>query len=147
MAKKIKLTENTVVTKDDKQKLSLVGKAKEALTSFSKMKIQVYIHLYEHSKEEIEKLLKENNVPYAGIIANGEQSKEDFDLCVVGGSNVIKLGPDWRWTAEDVIRQLYDAKHDKPMSEQQIMDKSLEDIKKFTQERAKKAKDDPGIYQ
>ena len=140
--KKIKLTENTVVTKDDKKELSLVGNAKEALTSFNKMKIQVYIQLREHNKEEVEKLLKDNNVPYTGILADGEKSKEEFDLCVVGGSNVIKLGSNWRWTAEDVIRQLYDAKRDKPMSEQQIMDKSLEDIKKFTQERAKKGKSD-----
>ena len=94
--------------------------------------------MHEFSKEEAEKLLRDNNVPYTALIANGEESKEQYDICVVGGSNVIKLGNDWRWTAEDVIRQLYDGKRDKPLSEQQIMDKSLEEIKKFTQERAKK---------
>lgn len=143
MAKKIKLTENTVITKDDKGNLSLVGKAKEALTSFHKMKIEVTIALHEFDKEQAEKLLKENNVPYSSIISAGEKTKDNFDICVVGGSNVIKLGNDWRWTAEDVIRQLYDGKRDKPLSEQQIMDKSLEDIKKFTQERAKKNKGMP----
>ena len=138
MAKKIKLSENTVITKDDKGNLSLVGKAKEALTSFHKMKIEVTIQLYEFSKEAAEKLLHDNNVPYTALIENGNHAKEQYDICVVGGSNVIKLGNDWRWTAEDVIRQLYDGKRDKPLSEQQIMDKSLEEIKKFTQERAKK---------
>jgi len=138
MAKKIKLSENTVITKDDKGNLSLVGKAKEALTSFHKMKIEVTIQLYEFSKEAAEKLLHDNNVPYTALIENGDHAKEQYDICVVGGSNVIKLGNDWRWTAEDVIRQLYDGKRDKPLSEQQIMDKSLEEIKKFTQERAKK---------
>ena len=141
MAKKVLLSEKTVVTKDDEGNISLVGKVKEVLTSFNKMKIQVTIELHEHKKEEVEKLLKENNVPYDNIISRNadEEDKQNYDLYVVGGSNVIKMDDDWRWTANDIVRKLYDGSERKPMSEQQIMDKELEQIKKYAQERAKES--------
>lgn len=142
MAKKIKLWENTVVTKDDKGNLVLVGYAKEALTSFDKMKIGVDIHLHDHSKEEIEKLLKENEVPYGKLIpAEDKAENTDYDLCIVAG-NVLKLY-DWKWTAEEIIRKLYDKSDEKQESEQESMNKRLEQIKKYTQERAKKKVSDP----
>ena len=59
MAKKVKILECCVLTKDDKGALSLVGKAKEAITSLIKNKIDVTIALSDTSKEEAEKFLKE----------------------------------------------------------------------------------------
>lgn len=140
MAKKIKVTENTVITKDDKGELSLVGKAKEALTSFNKMKIQVTILLHELKKEEVEKFLKDNNVPYSDIIDKKEAADSDtkFDLCVVGGHDIVTLHSDWRWAAEEVVQRLYSKPSvDKIKSEQEVMDKQLADIKKWTSERNK----------
>lgn len=139
MAKKVLLSEKTVVTKDDEGNISLVGKVKEVLTSFNKMKIQVTIELDEHKKEAVEKLLKDNNVPYDNIISRNasEEDKQKYDIYVVGGSNVIKMDDDWRWTANSVVRKLYDGSERNPMSEQQIMDKELEQIKKYAQERSK----------
>ena len=145
MAKNIKLWENTVVTTDEKGNPALVGFAKEALVSFDKMKIDVTIQLKDHDKETVEKLLKDNDVPYKKIITSDEKEdgKDKYDLCVVGG-NVVKLGS-WKWTAEEVVGKLCD-KEEKQMSEQESMNKRLEDIKKFTQERNKKKDSVHPIY-
>ncbi len=141
MAKKIKLLENTVVTKDEKGNLSLVGFAKEALTSFDKMNVDVTIFLHEHKKDDVEKLLKENDVPYKNIITSDDKKEdEDFDLCVVGG-NVIELD-EWKWTAENVIRKLFDKENKQPLSEQDEMNRRLAQIKKYAQERSKSKKGD-----
>jgi len=139
MAKKIKIIECCVLTKDDKGALSLVGKAKEAITSLIKNKIDVTIALTDTSKEDAEKFLKESNIEGCNFI---ELPKEDekYDAVVVGGSNVITLHSDWKWTLEDVIRHLFDGKDDKPKSEQQQMDEMVKSIKKLTEERNKKIK-------
>ena len=52
MAKKVLTTESCVITSDDKKSLSLVGKAKEALTTLAKNKIEVTILLDKVSKED-----------------------------------------------------------------------------------------------
>ena len=139
MAKKVKIIECCVLTKDDKGALSLVGKAKEAITSLIKNKIDVTIALCETSKEDAEKFLKESNIEGVNFL---EPPKEDeqYDAVVVGGSNVITLHSDWKWTLEDLVRHLYDGRDDKPKSEQQQMDAMVKDIKKLTQERARKMK-------
>lgn len=139
MAKKVKIIECCVLTKDDKGALSLVGKAKEAITSLIKNKIDVTIVLCETSKEDAEKFLKESNIEGVNFL---ELPKEDeqYDAVVVGGSNVITLHSDWKWTLEDLVRHLYDGRDDKPKSEQQQMDAMVKDIKKLTQERARKMK-------
>ncbi len=139
MAKKVKIIECCVLTKDDKGALSLVGKAKEAITSLIKNKIDVTIALCETSKEDAEKFLKESNIEGVNFL---ELPKEDeqYDAVVVGGSNVITLHSDWKWTLEDLVRHLYDGRDDKPKSEQQQMDAMVKDIKKLTQERARKMK-------
>ena len=139
MAKKVKIVECCVLTKDDKGALSLVGKAKEAITSLIKNKIDVTIALCETSKEDAEKFLKESNIEGVNFL---ELPKEDeqYDAVVVGGSNVITLHSDWKWTLEDLVRHLYDGRDDKPKSEQQQMDAMVKDIKKLTQERARKMK-------
>lgn len=142
MAKKIKITENTVITHDDKGKPSLVGKAKEALNSFHKMKIDVTILLDKTDKDTVEKLLRDNDVPYADIIQNNGDNEQHYDLCVVGGTNVVKLDDNWMWTAEEVVRRLYDGSaNNTPRSEQQTFDKALADIKKYAQQRAKSISD------
>lgn len=139
MAKKVKIIECCVLTKDDKGALSLVGKAKEAITSLIKNKIDVTIALCETSKEDAEKFLKESNIEGVNFL---ELPKEDeqYDAVVVGGSNVITLHSDWKWTLEDLVRHLFDGRDDKPKSEQQQMDAMVKDIKKLTQERARKMK-------
>ena len=137
MAKKIKIMESCVLTKDDKGNLSLVGKAKEAITAFQKRHISVTIALIDTSKEDAEKFLNENNVKGCSFIEMPEQ-KEKFDAVIVGGSNVVTHHSDWRWTAEDVVRHLYDNKPDEPLSEQKKMDDSLSEMIKLTKERNKK---------
>ena len=62
MAKKVKIMEACIITSDDKGQRSLVGKAKEALTTFSKNKIDVTIVLDKTPKEDAEKFLKENTL-------------------------------------------------------------------------------------
>lgn len=141
MAKKVKILECCVLTKDDKGALSLVGKAKEAITSLIKNKIDVTIALSDTSKEDAEKFLKESNIEGCSFI---ELPKEDvkYDAVVVGGSNIKVLHSDWKWCVEEVVRHLYDGRDDKPQSEQQQMDTMVKDIKKLTQERAKKRKEE-----
>lgn len=148
MAKKIKITENTVLTHDDKGNLSLVGHAKEALTSFDKMKISVTILLDETSEEKAAAFLKDNNVPYAALLTMPKpDKKEDFDLCVIGGRNVIHLDDEWRWTASSVVRRLFEKpQQDKVPTEQEVFDKELQNIKKFAQERSKKSQAEGVLY-
>ena len=45
MSKSINVHEACVITKDDKGNLSMVGKAKDALTTWKKLKVSVWILL------------------------------------------------------------------------------------------------------
>ena len=72
MGKSINVHEACVITKDDKGNLSLVGKAKEALTSIDKHKVAIHIKLCDSKKDDVEKFLQENNVPFTSITAKGE---------------------------------------------------------------------------
>ena len=139
---KIKITDNAIVTKDDKGNLSLIGNAKEALASFSKLKINVTIGLHDNDKDKVTQLLKDNNVPYTDIIdctkPDDDKKKDDFDLIVIGGNKVVVL-EEWRWTAERVVSRLFDkTEPKKELSVQERMDKNLAQIKKLAQERSKK---------
>ena len=139
MAKKVKITEDCIITKDDKGQLSLVGKAKEALTTLDKNKIDVTILLDETQKDEAEKFLKENNVPYKALLTHEEMKEMDkkpkFDACIVGDSNVIVLGSDWQWTLNNLVDKLYDNREkEKPKSEQQKMDDKFKDYKRWADE-------------
>lgn len=142
MAKKVKILECCVLTKDDKGALSLVGKAKEAINSLVKNKIAVTIALTDTSKEDAEKFLKEQNVEPCAFIEI-PKDEEPFDAFVMGGSNVIQLRSNWQWAVEELVRHLYDGRDDKPKSEQEIMDEAVKDIKKLTQERARHRRDNP----
>ena len=137
MAKKVKITENCIITSDDKGQRSLIGKAKEALTTLDKNKIDVYIVLDGTSKEDAEKFLKENNVPYKALMTMDEQKKDDkFDAFVVGDSNVVLLSGDWQWTLESIVDKLY-SNGEKPAvqkSEQTKMDDKFKDYKHWAEE-------------
>lgn len=138
MAKKVKITENCVITKDDKGQLTLVGKAKEALTTLDKNKISVTIMLDDTKKEEAEKFLKENNVPYKELLNHDDlkdmEKKPKYDACVVNG-NVVVLDSDWQWTLSRLVDKLYDNREkEQPKSEQQKMDEKFSDYKHWADE-------------
>lgn len=57
MSKSINVHEACIITKDDKGNLSLVGKAKEALTTLKKNKVSVCILLCDNKKEDVESSL------------------------------------------------------------------------------------------
>lgn len=139
MAKKVKITENCVITKDDKGQLTLVGKAKEALTTLDKNKIDVTIMLDETSKDDAEKFLKDNNVPYKTLLTHDELKEMDkkpkFDACIIGDSNVILLGSDWQWALNSLVDKLYDNREkEQPKSEQKKMDDKFNDYKRWADE-------------
>ena len=138
MAKKVKITESCIITTDDKGQRSIVGKAKEALTTLSKNKIDVTIFLESTSKEDAEKFLKENNVPYKEL-ANADDYKDGekpkFDVCIISDSNVVLLRNDWEWCLNQVVDKLYD-NGEKPLqkSEQQKMDDRFADYKRYAKQ-------------
>ncbi len=138
MAKKIKITECCVITSDEKGQRSLVGKAKEVLTTLSKNKIDVTIFLETTPKEDAEKFLKENNVPYKELMnaddyKDGEKPK--FDVCVIGDNNVVLLKNDWDWCLNQIVDKLYD-REQKPVhkSEQEKVDDRFSDYKRWAEQ-------------
>lgn len=133
MAKKIKIWQNCIFTKDDEGALTLVGKAKEALTSFDKLGIEVTISLKDISKSEAEEFLSKHNVPYKDLYE--AKVTEEYDL-IVTDNTTCRFGS-WEWTAEDVVRRLYDKQENNKISEQKQMDNSLQRIIKLTKERNK----------
>lgn len=134
MSKIVNIQETCVITKDDKGNLSLVGKAKEVLTSMEKKKVTVNILINEGKKEEVEKFLKDNNVPYSSIITNGEDT--NADVTVMPGSKVVTLDNDWSWCLENIVRRLWGEKRkEAPKSEQEQMDSRMDDYIKWAKPR------------
>jgi hypothetical protein len=134
MAKKVKIMEACVITSDDKGQCTLVGKAKEALTTFSKNKIDVTIVLENTSKEDAEKYLKENNVPYKELMTQDElhEKKPKFDACIIPDNNVVVLRDDWTWCLSNLVDKLYDNSNKPPQkSEQEKMDDKFNDYKRW----------------
>lgn len=126
--------ETCVITIDDKGNRSLVGKAKEALTTFSKNKIDVTIMLEKTSKEDAENFLKENNVPYKELMTKEEYNEKEpkFDACIIPDSNVVVLRDDWEWAMNNLVDKLYDNKNKPPQkSEQEKMDDRFKDYKRW----------------
>jgi hypothetical protein len=137
MAKKVKIMESCVITTDDKGQRTLVGKAKEALTTFAKNKIDVTICLENTSKEDAEKFLKENNVPYKELMTKEEYNEKDlkFDACVIPNNNIVVLRDDWQWAMNNVVDKLYDNREKEPQkSEQEKMDERFKDYKRWADE-------------
>jgi hypothetical protein len=134
MAKKVKIMEACVITSDEKGQRTLVGKAKEALTTFSKNKIDVTIVLENTSKEDAEKYLKENNVPYKELMTQDElhEKKPKFDACIIPDNNVVVLRDDWTWCLSNLVDKLYDNSNKPPQkSEQEKMDDKFNDYKRW----------------
>lgn len=138
MAKKVLTTESCVITSDEKGKLSLVGKAKEALTTLSKNKIAVTILLEKSKKEDVEVFLKENNVPYKEIVeatASLADLMKKQDAIVIPDAKFVTLGSDWAWALNGVVDKLFDEKEQPPQkSEQQKMDDKFKDYKRWADE-------------
>lgn len=137
MAKKVKIMEACVITSDDKGQRTLVGKAKEALTTFAKNKIDVTICLENTSKEDAEKFLKENNVPYKELTTTPDDSPsgKDFDAVVVADNNIVVLRDDWTWCMSNLVDKLFDNGNKPPQkSEQEKMDEKFKDYKRWADE-------------
>ena len=138
MAKKVLTTESCVITSDDKKSLSLVGKAKEALTTLAKNKIEVTILLDKVSKEDAEKFLKENNVPYKAL-AEADKSFTDLvkgmDAVVIPDAKFVTLGSDWTWALNSIVDKLFDNREKQPeKSEQAKMDDKFKTYKHWADE-------------
>lgn len=130
MAKKVKIMEACVITSDDKGDLTLVGHAKEAITTLQKNKVEVSIQLENTSKEDAEKFLKENNVPYAALLSADEKADGKYDACVIPDANTVLLSGDWEWTLSRLVDKLYDkSEKPQPKSDQQKMDDKFKDYK------------------
>lgn len=140
MAKKVKIMEACVITSDDKGQRSLVGRAKEALTTFSKNKIDVTIMLDKTSKEDAEKFLNENNVPYKELMTKEEYNEKEpkFDACIIPEGNVVMLRDDWTWCMDNLVDKLY-RKDEKPAqkSEQEKMDDKFKQYKEWADQANK----------
>ena len=137
MAKKVKIMEACVITSDDKGQRTLVGKAKEALTTFSKNKIDVTILLENTSKEDADKFLKENNVPFKELMTQDEfhEQKPKFDACVIADNNIVVLRDDWQYAMSNLVDKLYDNGQKPPQkSEQEKMDERFKDYKRWADE-------------
>lgn len=135
MSKKVKVTEECVITSDDKGQRTLVGKAKEALTTMSKNKIDVYILLDGTSKEDAEKFLKENNVPYKELVTSEETKDTKFDACIMKEGNIVLLRDDWTWAMNNIVDELFSnrEKEKQSESEQQKMDNKFSEYKKWAE--------------
>lgn len=140
--------EACVITTDDKGQRSLVGKAKEALTTFSKNKIDVTIMLDSTPKEDAEKFLKENNVPYKNLMTEDEyrEKKPKFDACIIPDGNVVVLRDDWSWCMDNLVDKLY-RKSEQPAqkSEQEKMDDKFKQYKKWADEANKRSQQSDAI--
>ena len=136
--KKVKITECCVITDDDKGQRSLVGKAKEALTTLTKNKVDVYIVLEGTDKEAAEKFLKDNNVPFKDLLSREEAHEQKFDACVICDNKVVIMRGDWQWAMEQLVDKLYDtSEKEQHPSEQQKMDDKFKDYKRWTEESNK----------
>lgn len=140
--KKVYISECCVISNDDKGQRTMVGKAKEVLTSLSKNNIDVYIILESGDKEAVKKFLDENSVPFADIIAWSDMSdKKQYDALVLGDSNVVLLRDDWDWALDNLATVLYSGEDKKPhTSEQERTDNKFKDYRHWAEEAAKARK-------
>lgn len=135
MSKSINVHEACIITKDDKGNLSLVGKAKEALTTLKKNKVSVNILLCDNKKEDVEQFLNDNNVPFASLHTPKETDKDGntkymdtpkADVTIMPSSKFITLRDDWQWCLDDIAHRLWgEKKKEAPKSEQQSMDDAM----------------------
>ena len=149
MSKSINVHEACIITKDDKGNLSLVGKAKEALTSLQKNQVSVHVILCENKKDDVEKFLTNNNVPFASIITKEEAKKEKEDkktepeATVVPSSKFVTFDGDWQYCLDRIVKRLWGEKEkEAPKSEQTRMDEAM---KRYIEWAKPKKPSDNGI--
>ena len=142
MSKSINVHEACIITKDDKGNLSLVGKAKEALTTLKKNKVSVCILLCDNKKEDVEKFLTDNNVPFASILTKEEAKEEnsdkkaDAEVTVVPSSKFVTLDGDWQWCLDRIVQRLWgEKKKEAPKSEQESMDDAMKRYIEWTKHK------------
>lgn len=125
MTKKVKIHEACIWVNDN-GKLSLVTSAKEAITTLSKNQVDVYIFLHDTSKENAEKFLKDNDIPYKGIITTNDKDEKapKFDACILPEKGFIILRYDWDGALSSLTRMLY-GENSPRLSPQQKMDDSF----------------------
>ncbi len=138
MSKKVKVSAECIITSDDKGQRVLIGKAKEAITTMSKNKVDVTVIVKGGDKEAVEKFLKDNDVPFKEIVAWGEVNPDDKDLIVVPCGNVVLYRDDWKWVLDDIVNKLF-RKSEQPSekSEQEKMDDKWTEYKKWAEEANK----------
>ena len=124
MAKTVKIHEKCIFTGNGDTR-ALVDRAKEALTTLSKNKVKVYIFLTNTSKDDAEKFLKEQKIPYTALITKDDTdgTPEKYDVCVLPRDGVVLFTSDWTWTLDDIARNLY-GEHAAEKSDQEKMDDS-----------------------
>ena len=154
MGKSINVHEACVITTDDKGNLSMVGKAKEALTTLKKNKVSVCILLCDNKKEDVEKFLNDNNVPFASLSTKEETDKDGntkhvdppkADVTIMPSSKVITLRDDWQWCLDDIAQRLWgEKKKEDPKSEQQRMDDSMADYIRWASQKKKEPENASG---
>lgn len=154
MGKSINVHEACVITQDDKGNLSMVGKAKEALTTLKKNKVSVCILLCDNKKEDVEKFLNDNNVPFASLSTKEETDKDGntkhvdppkADVTIMPSSKVITLRDDWQWCLDDIAQRLWgEKKKENPKSEQQRMDDSMADYIRWATPKKKEQENASG---
>lgn len=156
MGKSINVHEACVITQDDKGNLSMVGKAKEALTTLKKNKVSVCILLCDNKKEDVEKFLNDNNVPFASLSTKEETDKDGntkrvdppkADVTIMPSSKVITLRDDWHWCLDDIAQRLWgEKKKENPKSEQQRMDDSMADYIRWATPKKNEPENASGPY-
>ncbi len=143
MGKRIKVSEGCIISCDEKGQRTLVGKAKEALTTMSKNKVDVVVVVKGDDKDAVEKFLKGNEVPFKEVVSWSELQTDDKDIMVVPSSRVVMYRGNWDWVIDDIVSKLY-RKSDKPeeseKSEQEKMNDKWAEYKKWAEE-ANKHKD------
>ncbi len=141
MSKRIKVSEECIITSDEKGQRTLVGKAKEALTTMSKNKVDVVVVVKGNDKDAVEKFLKGNDVPFKEVVSWSELQAEDKDVMVVPSGRVVMYRGNWDWVLDDIVSKLY-RNSDKPeeaeKSEQEKMNDKWAEYKKWAQEANKR---------
>lgn len=135
MSKKVKVDERCIVASDDKGQRTLVANAKEALTTLSKNNIDVYIRVSDQDKDGVEKFLKDNNVPFKGVVTGADTS--EYDATVIPQRGAVLFRGEWRFTIESIASALYDESEKKTLTIQEKMDDSWDEYKKWAQKANK----------
>lgn len=111
---------------------SLLWGRRRKPSPLQKNKVSVHVLLCDSKKDDVEKFLTDNNVPFASIITKEEakEEKEDKktepDATVVPSSKFVTLDGDWQWCLDRIVQRLWGKKEkEAPKSEQASMDEAM----------------------